>query len=84
MNQPFENLICINRNANGDYYFIYSVSQVKRGMHGKTKGHVDEVLIVGIPQSQLVNYLRQELVKDKICEFYVEGTAEELKEELKI
>ena len=84
MIQPFENLICINRNANGDYYFIYSVPQVKRGMHGKNKGHVDEVLIVGIPQSQLVNYLRQELVKDKICEFYVEGTAEELKEELKL
>ena len=84
MSKAFENLICINRNANGDYYFIYSVPQVTRGMHGKNKSHVDEVLIVGIPQSQLVNYLRQELVKDKICEFYVEGTAEELKEELKL
>ena len=84
MSKAFENLICINRNANGDYYFIYSVPQVARGMHGKSKGHVDEVLIVGIPQSQLINYLRQELVKDKICEFYVEGTAEELKEELKL
>ena len=84
MSKAFENLICINRNANGDYYFIYSVPQVKRGMHGKTKGHVDEVLIVGIPQSQLVNYLRQELVKDKICEFYVEGETAELKEKLKL
>ena len=55
MSKAFENLICINRNANGDYYFIYSVPQVTRGIRGKSKGHVDEVLIVGIPQSQLIN-----------------------------
>ena len=84
MSEAFKNLICINRNANGDYYFIYSVPEVARGMHGKNKGHVDEVLIVGIPQSQLVNYLRQELVKDKICEFHVEGETAELKEKFKI
>lgn len=83
MSEAFKNLICINRNANGDYYFIYSVPQVKRGMHGKTKGHVDEVLIVGIPQSQLINYLRGELA-EKTCEVYVEGEPAELKEKLKI
>lgn len=81
--KPFENLLCINRNQNGDYYFLYLVPKVKRGMHGKTKGHVDEVLIVGIPQSQLINYLRGELT-EKTCYCYVEGTEEELKEELKI
>ena len=84
MKKPFENLIAINRNANGDYYFIYSVPQVSRGMHGKTKGHVDEVLIVGIPQKDLVNYLQNQIANNKLAEFYVEGTTEELKEKLKI
>ena len=82
MSKPFENLIAINRNENGDYYFIFKVPQVARGMHGKTKGHVDELLIVGVPQKKLVSYLQGEL--DYFERFYVEGTEQELKENLKL
>lgn len=48
----------INRNKNGDYYIIFRVPKVPRGMHGKTKGHVDEVLIIGVPQARLDEFLR--------------------------
>lgn len=85
MSKPFENLIAINRNVNGDYYFIYKVPQVTRGMHGKTKGHVDELLIVGINQKCLVSYLQRELNKvEKTEEFYAEGQPEDLKETFKL
>lgn len=78
MSKPFENLLAINRNQNGDYYFLYSVPQVKRGMHGKTKSKVDEVLIIGVPQSKLVQYLQGERREDDMEMFYAEGTKEEL------
>lgn len=32
---------------------MHLVPKVSRGMHGKSKGHVDEVLIVGVPNSKL-------------------------------
>ena len=50
-------LDAINRNENGDYYFIFKVPNVARGMHGKTKGHVDELLIVGVPQKKLESFI---------------------------
>jgi len=34
-------------------YITHLVPKVSRGMHGKTKGHVDELLIVGVPNSKL-------------------------------
>lgn len=34
-------------------YIMHLVPKVSRGMHGKSKGHVDEVLIVGVPNSKL-------------------------------
>ena len=37
-------------------YFIYRLPNVARGMHGKTKGHADEVLIQGIPKKRLQDY----------------------------
>ena len=51
-------LDAINRNQNGDYYIIFRLPKVVRGMHGKSKGHVDEVLIVGVPQAKLDSFLR--------------------------
>lgn len=51
-------LEAINRNENGDYYFIFKLPKVARGMHGKTKGHVDELLIVGVPQAKLEDYIK--------------------------
>lgn len=52
----FENLLEINRNQNGDYYFIYSVPNVKNHIKPGTKSR-DEVLIVGVPKSKLISYL---------------------------
>lgn len=51
-------LDAINRNSNGDYYLIFRLPKVARGMHGKSKGHVDELLIVGVPQAKLDMFLR--------------------------
>ena len=48
----------ISRNQNGDYYIIFQVPNVARGMHGKSKGHVNELLIVGVPQDKLDSFLR--------------------------
>lgn len=52
-------LDAINRNENGDYYIIFRLPKVARGMHGKSKGHVDELLIVGCPQKQIESFLRR-------------------------
>lgn len=52
----FDNLLEINRNQNGDYYFIYSVPNVKNHINPKAKSR-DEVIIVGIPQKRLIQYL---------------------------
>lgn len=76
-NKSFENLLAINRNANGDYYFIYSVPNVRNNINAKAKGR-NEVLIVGVPQKKLISYLRG-CIEDHSEMFYAEGTKEELK-----
>lgn len=48
----------INRNQNGDYYIIFRLPKVPRGIRGKNKGHADEVLIVGVNQKYIDNFLR--------------------------
>ena len=60
MGKPFENLLEINRNQNGDYYFIYSVPNVRNNINTKAKAR-NELLIVGVPKSQLIRYLRSGL-----------------------
>ncbi len=57
----------INRNQNGDYYIIFKVPNVVRGMHGKTKGHVDEVLIIGVPQAKIDSFLRAHYESERGC-----------------
>lgn len=42
--------------TDGGAYFLYSLPNVTRGMHGKTKSKVDEVLILGVPYKYLQNY----------------------------
>lgn len=44
-------------------YFLYRVPKVARGMHGKTKGHVDELLIVGVPAKHFRNFCEKEGIK---------------------
>ena len=48
----------INRNKDGNYYVIFKLPQVPRGLHGKSKGHVDEVLIIGVPKNKIDGFLR--------------------------
>ena len=48
----------INRNENGDYYIIFLVPDVTRGIRGKTKGKADELLIVGVPKARIDGFLR--------------------------
>ena len=47
-------LIQVSLNKSGAYFMESIVAA--RGMHGKTKGHVKEVLIIGVPNSQLQSY----------------------------
>ena len=57
----------INRNKNGDYYIIFRLPKVARGMHGKSKGHVDELLIVGVPQKHIDSFLRAHYKNEGGC-----------------
>ena len=52
----FDNLLSINRNKDGNYYFIYSVPKVRNTINAKAKPR-DELIIVGINQKYLVQYL---------------------------
>lgn len=49
----------ISANENGDFYVGYKV-KVTRGIRGKTKGNVDEVLIVGVPKAKFNNFCIKE------------------------
>lgn len=48
-------LVQFSLNEKDSAYFIYSLP-VKRGIRGKTKGKVNEVLIIGVPEKQLDSY----------------------------
>lgn len=48
--------------TNGGAYFLYLLPNVTRGMHGKNKSKVNEILIVGVPYKDLQNYC----IKDNI------------------
>lgn len=56
MSSKWTNLLEINRNKNGDYYFIFSIPNVRNKINTKAKNR-NEVLIVGVPQNKLVNFL---------------------------
>ena len=62
---PFDNLLEINRNKNGDYYFIYKVENVRNTINTKAKPR-KEVLIVGVPQTRLTDYLNASVNTDKL------------------
>lgn len=40
-------------------YCIFRVPSVKRGIRGKTRGKVDEVLIVGVPHDKANQFLKK-------------------------
>lgn len=52
MNQE---LIQVTVQSNG-VYFMYRLENVTRGIRGKTKGKVDEVIICGVPMKNVEKY----------------------------
>lgn len=54
--KKWTNLLEINRNKNGDYYFIFQVPNVRNKINVKAKPR-DEVIIVGVPKDDLVDFL---------------------------
>ena len=48
----------ISRNRDGNYYIGFKVP-VKRGIRGKTRGKVDELIIVGINQKQFPQWCKE-------------------------
>lgn len=54
-----EELITISIQENGAY-FIYKIPNVKRGIRGKNKGNVNELIIVGVPIDKLEQYCKKE------------------------
>ena len=70
-------IIQISQNENGDWYVMYQIP-VQRGIKGKTKSKVNEVLIVGIPGSKFDSWckknnlvVRKESVDGKCVEVFV-------------
>jgi len=54
-----ERLVQVTVQSNG-VYFAYQLPEVKRGIRGKTKGKVDELLIVGVPLKGVQSYCKRE------------------------
>ena len=52
----------ISKNKNGDYYFGFKV-KVQRGIKGKTKSKVDELIIVGMPKEKVADFCKKEGIK---------------------
>lgn len=62
MKNQLDQLNCINRNQNGDYYFIFDVPNVKNHINPKAKSR-NEIIIVGVPQKRLKDFLKN-LIKN--------------------
>lgn len=45
----------ISKNDNGDFYVCYTI-MVQRGIKGKSKSKVEEVIIVGVPKNQFKDF----------------------------
>ena len=61
MSNNDKNLVFISKTAGG-YYFGYKV-KVQRGIRGKTKSIVDELLIVGMPTDKAIEHAKKEGIK---------------------
>lgn len=54
----------ISKNKDGNYYIGFKVP-VKRGIRGKTKGKVDELVIVGVHRDQFPKWCKEHNIKYK-------------------
>lgn len=66
-------LVFISKNQNGDYYVGFKI-KVNRGIRGKTKSKVDELIIVGIPKDKFPEFCKDyDISQRKVDEslFYI-------------
>lgn len=52
------NIEFVSKNKNGDFYIGYRVP-VQRGIRGKTRGKVDELIIVGVPKADMPKFCEE-------------------------
>lgn len=58
----------ISKNENGDFYVCHSI-MVQRGIKGKSKSKVEEVIIVGVPKNDFKDFCnKHNLNYDEIME----------------
>ena len=53
-----EDIVFISENEDGNFYIGYKV-KVQRGIKGKTRSKVDELVIVGMNRERFMNWLGQ-------------------------
>lgn len=62
MNKETNEVIFISTNKDGNFYIGYKI-KVQRGIRGKTKSQVDELLIIGIPRKKFKKYMQDNIDK---------------------
>lgn len=53
-----DDIVFISENEDGNFYIGYKV-KVQRGIKGKTRSKVDELIIVGMNREKFMNWLEQ-------------------------
>ena len=53
-----DDIVFISENEDGNFYIGYKV-KVQRGIKGKTRSKVDELVIVGMNRERFMNWLEQ-------------------------
>lgn len=57
-----EDLVFVSENKDGNFYFGYRVN-VQRGIKGKTRSKVDELIIVGMPREKALEKIKKEGIR---------------------
>lgn len=60
-------LVFIHQNKDGNYYIGYKIP-VQRGIKGKNKSVVEELIIVGMHRSKLKDFLKKHNIKHVFME----------------
>ena len=55
----------ISKNKDGNYYIGFRVP-VKRGIKGKTKAVVDELIIIGIHKDKMKDFCKEHGIKEEL------------------
>lgn len=57
-----EELAFVSKNKDGNYYFGFKV-KVQRGIKGKTRSKVDELIIVGMSKEKAIKFAEERRIK---------------------